>query len=254
VNSGGNFNFNSGTLLVDNFTGDLINNRGSLEPGTSPGITNIIGNYTQSPAGNYAVEIGGIIQEDEYDFLNVTGTANLGGTLGVTLLDLGSGPFSPSLGDSFDILVASNIIGQFDILKLPDPGNGLGWDVDYLNNGSSVVRLKVAMQVPIDIEPSKETTSTINFKKNNLKVAILTDGSFSADTVNPSTVRFGPAEATPTRSQLKDVDRDGDDDLLVTFGTNDTGIVCGDTSANLTGETYSGDPIIGTDSFVSKGC
>jgi hypothetical protein len=38
LNAGGNFNFDGGTLLVDNFTGDLVNDGGTIEPGTSPGM------------------------------------------------------------------------------------------------------------------------------------------------------------------------------------------------------------------------
>ena len=53
-----------------------------------------------------------------------------------------------------------------------------------------------------------------------------------------------------------DGDRDGDLDLLLYFRRNRTGLVCGDTVASLTGETFTGRSIEGSDSFrnVGRGC
>ena len=47
--------------------------------------------------------------EVEYDFLDVSGTARLAGTLEVDLIDLGMGRFTPSMGDTFDVLGAASI-------------------------------------------------------------------------------------------------------------------------------------------------
>ena len=87
-----------------------------------------------------------------------------------------------------------------------------------------------------------------------MKVAILTDSTFDALQVDPTTVVFGPNAASSRRSQIRDVDRDGDADLLLTFKVRDTGISCEDVGAAVSGETYSGDTIIGSDSFTTEGC
>jgi len=42
--------------------------------------------------------------------------------------------------------------------------------------------------------------------------------------------------------------------MILHFNTQDTGIVCGDTSASLTGETVSGQEIEGSDSIKTVGC
>ncbi len=56
------------------------------------------------------------------------------------------------------------------------------------------------------------------------------------------------------RDRFADIDRDGDTDLVLYFQTEETGIVCGDTEATLTGETFEGVPITGTDAIVTLGC
>lgn len=147
------FNFTGGTLAVGQFTGNLVNNGGTLAPGNSPGTTNITGNYTQSAAGIFAVEIGGLLAGTEYDVLNVSGTTSLDGTLNVSLFDLGSGLFAPQAGDSFDILTAEILSGSFSSLSyaaLLDPN--LSWQIDYLTDAigtTDVVRLSVVSAVPV---------------------------------------------------------------------------------------------------------
>ncbi|MCH7622283.1 MAG: hypothetical protein IH870_10335 [Chloroflexi bacterium] len=51
-----------------------------------------------------------------------------------------------------------------------------------------------------------------------------------------------------------DYDGDGDLDLILHFNTEDTDIQCGDTEASLTGETFIGQPILGTDAIQTVGC
>jgi len=74
--------------------------------------------------------------------------------------------------------------------------------------------------------------------------------------VNAATVRFAAAgtEATPLRFSLEDVNRDGRPDLLLQSRTRDTHIACGNTSASLTGQTFSGQEIEGTDAIITVGC
>jgi len=64
--------------------------------------------------------------------LKVSGTAHLGGTLDVSLIDLGGSLFNPALGDSFEIITAAVIAGQIDLLTLAALGNELDWDVSYI--------------------------------------------------------------------------------------------------------------------------
>jgi N-acetylneuraminic acid mutarotase len=110
--------------------------------------------------------------------------------------------------------------------------------------------------IAIDIKPGTFPNSINPRGKGVIPVAILTTDTFDATAVDPTTVRFGPngTEAAPVQSALEDVDGDGDTDMILHFKTQDTGIVCGDTSASLTGETFSGEAIEGSDSIKTVGC
>ena len=52
------------------------------------------------------------------------------------------------------------------------------------------------------------------------------------------------------------MDANGDSklDLVLRFKIRETGIRCGDTSASLTGKTFSGQDIQGTDAIQTVGC
>ncbi|MGD8589816.1 MAG: hypothetical protein PVG22_13405 [Chromatiales bacterium] len=54
--------------------------------------------------------------------------------------------------------------------------------------------------------------------------------------------------------RIIDVDGDGDLDQVFYFLTVETGIACGDTEATLTGQTYEGVMVSGTDSIITMGC
>jgi len=110
--------------------------------------------------------------------------------------------------------------------------------------------------IEIDIKPGSDPNS-INLKsKGKIPVAVLTTDTFDATQVDWETVMFGPNGATEAhgRSHVKDIDGDGDADLVLHFKTQETGIACGDTEAALTGETFGGQAFTGTDSIVTVGC
>ena len=129
------------------------------------------------------------------------------------------------------------------------------WDL-MLTDWVEVSQIIRAIGVPIDIKPGSNANSINPGSQGVIPVAILTTGAFDAATVDPSTVHFGATgtEAAPVQSALEDVDGDGDADMILHFNTQDTGIVCGHTSAALTGQTFSGQQIEGSDSIETVGC
>jgi hypothetical protein len=108
--------------------------------------------------------------------------------------------------------------------------------------GSPVPYYKVA----IDIKPGNYPNS-INLKsKGVIPVSILTTLNFDASTVDPSTVRF--ANASPAKWTIEDVDHDGDIDMLLHFKTQELGLDANSFKVSLTGMTYDGGTLMGTDS------
>jgi T5SS/PEP-CTERM-associated repeat protein len=77
-------------------------------------------------AGTLEIEIGGS-GAGAFDRLIHSGTATLGGTLDLTLIN----GFSPSLGDTFELLTANSITGTFNNILGADLGGGLMFDVVY---------------------------------------------------------------------------------------------------------------------------
>ena len=106
--------------------------------------------------------------------------------------------------------------------------------------------------IDIDIKP-KTDRNNINLrrmrKKGVIPVAILTTEYFDATGVDPLSVVFGPngAFAVHGKGGIKDVDSDGDADLMLFFYTRDTGIACNDEKVVLTGETFDGRKVKGCD-------
>jgi hypothetical protein len=134
-----------------------------------------------------------------------------------------------------------------------------GCNTGQLDNWGGSLRVLTSppvAQVPIDIKPGSFPNSINPRSRGKIPVAILTTDRFDATTVSPTTVRFGPtgSEAAPVHSALADVDRDGDIDLILQFKTQGTGIKCGDVSARLTGKTFGGQAVEGSDSIRTVGC
>ncbi|MGI9456476.1 MAG: beta strand repeat-containing protein, partial [Aeoliella sp.] len=148
--AGGLYDWQDGVLHVNTFHGDLNNQGGTFAPGTSPGLSHILGNYTENAFATIEIEIGGLALAD-YDRITVDDDAILAGTLDVRLINLGGGLFEPSLGNSFNVLtVDGDLSGVFSTEILPALLPGLAWDVLYDYDADSVTLEVVAANLPGD--------------------------------------------------------------------------------------------------------
>ncbi|MBN2561626.1 MAG: hypothetical protein JXQ75_11920 [Phycisphaerae bacterium] len=84
------------------------------------------------------IEVGGLIQGTDFDYLDVSGSASLAGTLEVELI----GAFVPEPNDTFEILTAASVNGAFDTVDLTGFPQGL--DLLGTHTATSVVLKVVA--------------------------------------------------------------------------------------------------------------
>jgi Tol biopolymer transport system component len=124
-------------------------------------------------------------------------------------------------------------------------------DVDIFVRGPLVETgiLTVEINIAWQRDPNQ-----LNPDAGMLQVAILTTATFDAAEVDPASVLFGPWQAAPVRSRMRDFDADVDEDLLLFFETAETGIICGQLEATLSAETLAGEQIVGTDTVVPVAC
>ncbi len=102
----------SGTVTAD------VSNSGRVSPGNSPGILTVNGTYRQTATGALNLEIGGATAGSQYEQLNVSAAATLGGTLNVSLVN----GFAPGGGQTFNVLTSSAVSGSFATLNFPQFG------------------------------------------------------------------------------------------------------------------------------------
>jgi 5-hydroxyisourate hydrolase-like protein (transthyretin family) len=132
------------------------------------------------------------------------------------------------------------------LFEINPDGQDLSLDVVMLPLGEWFT-----IPVEVDIKPeSGENVVNCGKSKGVIPVSVLTTDTFDATTIDPLSVEFGPSGAGvahPKARHHEDVNRDGRDDLIMHFVSGETGLACESISAELYGQTYSGDEIEGSD-------
>lgn len=143
-------------------------------------------------------------------------------------------------------------INFVDVYILPPEGWAeVTYDAAFVFPATSIPEQVVL----VDIKPGSDPNAVNPYARGFLPVAVLTDDDFDALWIDYNTVAFGPSGAAPAReAKAEDVDGDGDSDLILHFKTAETGIACGDTETILTGETFDGQAISGTDAIKTVPC
>ncbi|HEX8934763.1 MAG TPA: hypothetical protein VF788_11350, partial [Pseudonocardiaceae bacterium] len=177
---------NGGTLLGNGtISGPIRNNGGVVAPGLSPGKITINGNYTQGANGVLDIEIGGTAPGTGYDQLRVNGTATLGGTLNVTLIN----GFQPAVGDVFQIIAPNAFSGAFATINTV----GFSGTVSYSSSGitltvisSAGIPLNISTRMHVGTDPNQLIGGFIITGSEPKKVIVLATG--------PSLAAFGITE------------------------------------------------------------
>lgn len=172
-------------------------NEGIYAPGFSPGTLHL--NSFDNTDGTYIVEIQSTNGEGSgHDHMAVAGTATLGGTLTVTLLD----GFVPVVGNSFTIIRAALVNGTFDTQNLPALPPDRKWATIY---GPTETMLIVEAALPVELvnfevratDEKVEMIWQTASEQNNLGFEILR----SANANQWQNIGFTPGQGTTTLAQ-----------------------------------------------------
>ncbi len=122
-----------------------VMNAGLVAPGSSIGTLTIDGDFTQMPTGALEAEFSSLAA----DQLDITGTANLNGTLEILLQADSVGSLE---GKTFTILISDGgVVGQFDKDGIVEEGF---WTVDISTLGNQVDATFLEVNVPLGISSS----------------------------------------------------------------------------------------------------
>ena len=179
ISGGGNLNLSSATFFgTGTITANVNNTSSQFNPGFSPGILNITGNYTQDASSTFRTEIGGPNAGTGYDQMNVSGSATLAGVLS---LNFG---FPPDPCDIFDIITNGSRIGTFGSVTVT--GLPAGWGARAAYTPGGVTGVAYANTPKINIYPASVNTAE-GGATATYKACVATPSSFpptSAITVN----------------------------------------------------------------------
>ena len=120
-----------------------VTNSGVIKPGDAVGTLHMGGAYTQAVAGTLQIDLA---SASNYDSLAVTGTANLAGTLAVSLTN----GFMPQLGNLFEVLTTAGFADTtFATTTLPPLVGDAEWNLTYRANS-----LALLVTIPGDYDGS----------------------------------------------------------------------------------------------------
>ncbi len=96
-----------GTITLG--TGITLTNNGRFGPGNSPGLATISGNLVLGTNSVLDIEVEGLARGTQYDAIDVTGTATLGGAVNVIRF----GAYTETAGDILRVVTAQALSGNF---------------------------------------------------------------------------------------------------------------------------------------------
>lgn len=169
-----------------------------------------------------------------------------GDIVGLTIMSdpKSQGYFYPLLPSDADCRLVLRNVPVGDFIDLADPYTG------SLAGMTPAVLLHLGMAVAIDIQSGRHENAVNLHSEAVLPVAILSDASFDATTIDLATLRLAGAPVETAGSgkfmfHQQDVNQDGRTDLICDFRASQLSLPIGNSVAVLEGQTLSGVPFRG---------
>jgi uncharacterized repeat protein (TIGR01451 family) len=163
----------SGGTLTGNGTvsAPVNNSSGVIAPGApaAAGTITIAGAYAQGAGGAMNLKIGGT---SNFDIVDASSSAlTLAGTLNVSLFNA----FTPSSGNTFDILKFASRSGDFATYNLPTFGGGGSFQNAFVSGSPNVLRL-TAVVTASDLQISQVAPPSLLHNQNGTWTLTVTNG------------------------------------------------------------------------------
>lgn len=172
-------------------------NHGTIAPAAPPGgpsstaTLTVTGTYPQSASGRLNVKLGGLVPGSGYDRLAVSGTAQLDGTLNVSLAN----NFAPAPGDQFQVLTCASRNGQFSSVNSAAISNHATIEHSYTPNAVVLTVTSFFNQPPVVLGENAVTDEETPVSLN----VLLNDSDPDGDPLTIGSIFPGPNGAV-TRS------------------------------------------------------
>lgn len=228
----------SGTI-----TGNVLADGGTVGPGNSPGIIQVIGDFTLGDDSLFDVEIGGTTPGTQHDQTTVTGDVTFGSNAALSLTP--SGGFVPTVGQTFTLIdnQGSNpVSGQFAGLGegavISDfLGSGLNATISYLGGDGNDVVLTAASATSTTVSLSGSDLVITDTEGNTAnRYQVTSNGtSVTLTDLNGGTIELagvngdGDSTASVTinltewTGAIQVLGQGGDDELILDFSTGNFG-------------------------------
>lgn len=129
-------------------------------------------------------------------------------------------------------------------------------NADFMIRNIKALQVQEAINAEIDIFPGSDDNPINLSRKGVIPVAILTTETLNVLDIDLSSIEFGPlgAREIHKNSHFEDINYDGMVDLVLHFEVEEAGILCGSAFTSLTGMTFDGQPIEGSDIIRTLRC
>src|SRR5262249_13206096 len=110
---------------------------GVVQPGNSPGVLNVNGNFALNSDGTLTLQVKGTTPGTDYSQLNITGTGTFNGLIDLDFID----GFAPTTGEVFNFISYGSLGAGTPTFQVDGLAPGFQYDPVFTSTGFSIEAL-----------------------------------------------------------------------------------------------------------------